>query len=56
MRYLDSVKELTQKFMDEKIHSNFFTGEKAVPMDATVGEVETLFSASDDVKGLAQSG
>jgi hypothetical protein len=56
LRYLDTVKELTQKYMDKHIHQNFFTGEKAVPMEATIGEVETLFSASDDVKGLAQSG
>jgi len=42
--------------MDKKIHQNFFTGEKAVPMDATLGEVETLYSASSDVQALAASG
>lgn len=39
--------------MDSKISQNYFTGEKAVPMDATLGEVETLFSASPDVQALA---
>ena len=56
MRYLDKVKDVTQKFMDNKISQNYFTGEKAVPMEATLGEVETLFSASPEVEALAQNG
>ena len=42
--------------MDSNISQNYFTGEKAVPMEATLGEVETLFSASPDVQALAQNG
>jgi hypothetical protein len=56
MRYLDKVTEVTQKFMDNKISQNYFTGEKAVPLEATLGEVETLFSASPDVQALAENG
>lgn len=42
--------------MDTRVPRNFFSGENQVPLEATLGEVETLNSASDDVKALSDSG
>lgn len=56
LRYLDKVKDITQQFMNKKIDQNYFTGEGSVSMSATLAEVETLNSAGDNVKSLAQSG
>lgn len=42
--------------MNNHIKQNFFTGDGEVPLTATVREAELLFSASDDVKALADSG
>jgi hypothetical protein len=56
LRYLDTVKEITQAYMNKKIDQNYFTGEGNVSMSATLGEVEVLNSAGDNVKSLAKSG
>jgi len=55
-RYLDEVRQRTQEFMNDKIAQNYFSGETEVPLTATLGEVEILFSASDDVKAMGESG
>ena len=52
LRYLDRVKQITQAFMDKKIDANYFTGEGSVSMSATLGEVEVINSAGDNVKSL----
>lgn len=56
LRYLDQVRIQTEKFMKDNIQDNYFSTESAVPLTATLGEVETLFSANDNVKQLASSG
>lgn len=56
LRYLDQVRMQTEKFMAENIQDNYFSTEKAVPLTATLGEVEVLYSAGDNVKTLASSG
>ena len=42
--------------MNKKIDQNYFTGEGSISMSATLGEVEVLNSAGDNVKELASSG
>ena len=42
--------------MAKNIEQNYFTGEESIPLTATLGEAEVLFSAGNDVKTLAQSG
>lgn len=46
----------TEKFIAENIQDNYFSTEKTVPLTATLGEVEVLYSAGDQVKSLASSG
>ena len=56
LRYLDQVKIQTQKFLKQKVSHNYFTGEDQVPLTLSLEEAEVLFSASDDIKQLAESG
>jgi len=56
MRYLDTVTGEIQKFMDQRIPHNYFTGEQNVPLSATIEEAEVLYGANDSVKTLAASG
>ena len=56
LRYLDSVRDITQSFINKKIDQNYFTGESSVSMSATLSEIEVLHSAGETVKSLAQSG
>lgn len=55
-RYLDQVRQETSAFMAKNISQNYFTGETTIPLTATLGEAEVLFSAGSDVKTLAASG
>lgn len=52
-RYLDQVRKETSAFMAKNIEQNYFTGEESIPLTATLGEAEVLFSAGNDVKTLA---
>lgn len=56
LRYLDQVRIQTEKFMGANIQDNYFSTESAIPLTATLGEVEVLYSAGDHVKSLASSG
>ena len=52
-RYLDQVRKETAAYMASNISQNYFTGETEIPLTATLGEAEVLFSAGADVKALA---
>ena len=56
MRYLDQVREQTQKFVKNKVSHNYFTGETEIPLTATLEEIEVLNAANDEVKSMAVSG
>ena len=56
LRYIDQVKLETEKFLAANVKQNYFDGSETVPFTATIGEAEVLFSASDKVKALAESG
>jgi hypothetical protein len=56
LRYLDQVKEETQKFLNQEIKFNYFSGEDKISLDTTLGVAEAIFNASDEVKALGESG
>jgi hypothetical protein len=55
-RYLDQVRAETQEFINENIKQNYFSGEATVGLNATLGEAEVMFAASDNVKALSDNG
>ena len=56
LRYLDIIRAETLAFMNKNIKSNYFDGSEKVDLDVSLGEAEVLFSASDEVKNLSESG
>lgn len=56
LRYLDAVRQETERFLEQNISENYFTGEATVPLTATLAEAEVLYSAGDAVRDLASSG
>ena len=56
LRYLDQVKGEIDGFMQQRVQTNYFTGEAGVPLSTTLQEVEVLYGASDSMKELASTG
>lgn len=56
LRYLDMVRAETQAFLKENVKTNYFDGSDEVPLTVSLGEAEVLFSASDEIKALGESG
>ena len=56
LKYLDIIRAETLAFMSKNIKSNYFDGSEKVDLDVSLGEAEVLFSASDEVKNLSESG
>lgn len=42
--------------MQERVQTNYFTGEAGVPLTTTLQEVEVLYGASQGIKDLASTG
>lgn len=42
--------------MDQKIPTNYFTGENKVGLEHTVQEAEVMFAANDEIKAMAEKG
>jgi hypothetical protein len=56
LRYLDTVRAETQAFLEENVKTNYFDGSSEVPLTVSLGEAEVLYSTSDEIKALGESG
>lgn len=54
--YLPKIQEEIQKFLDERIKTNFINPEKGLNLDLTIKEGELLISANQSVRDLAETG
>ena len=56
LRYLDQIRAETQAFLNQNIKQNYFDGSEHVRLDISLGEAETLFAATEEMKTLSESG